>query len=151
MESNNKNYYVLGVIAIAIISGTVYLFSSSKKESVLPVVNTPTTIVPVVSTPTTIVPVAENKEAPTISYTDKGFSPSSIEVSVGTKVTFINQSGGLMRVASAAHPTHQALPGFDQLTAEPNGVSYEYTFTKAGTWEYHNHLNPGMRGLVTVK
>ncbi len=141
MESNNKNYYILGVIAVAIIAGAVYLFSSTKKADTLPVINTTTTIEP----------VTENQaEAKVIFYTDKGFSPSSIEVSVGTKVIFINQSVGLMWVASAVHPTHQALPGFDQLTAVPNGVSYEYTFTKAGTWKYHDHLNPEARGVVIV-
>ncbi len=151
MEPNNKNYYILGAIAVAIIIGAVYLFSTPKKKGSVPLVDTTTTIVPVVSTPTTIVPVAENKEAPTISYTDMGFFPNSIEVSVGSKVTFINQSARLMWVASAVHPTHQALPGFDQLVEAPNGASYEYTFTKAGTWKYHNHLNTEAQGMVNVR
>ena len=140
MESNNKNYYILVAIAIIIVAGAVYLFSSPKKAGSMPAVNT-----------TTVVPVAEEQEITTIFYTDKGFSTNSIEVTVGTKVVFINQSAGLMWVASAVHPTHQALPGFDQLTAVPNGTSYEYTFTKTGTWKYHDHLNPEARGVVTVK
>ncbi len=140
MESNNKNYYILGAIAVAIIVGAVYLFSNPKKAGVLPVVNT-----------TTTVSVAENQGTPIILYADIGFLPNSIEVPVGTKVTFKNQSVGLMRIASAVHPTHQELPGFDQLTAGPSGSSYEYTFTKAGTWKYHDHLNPGARGVVIVK
>ncbi len=171
MESNNKNYYVLGVIVIAIIAGAVYLFSSSKKESVLPVVNTPTTIMPAVNTPPMMIPgvstttaiipslnttmatasVARNLTSIPIFYTDKGFLPSSIELAVGTTVVFTNHSSGLMWVASAVHPTHQALPGFDQLTAKPKNATYEYTFTKTGSWKYHSNLKPEMGGTVTIK
>ncbi len=51
-----------------------------------------------------------------------------------------------MWVASAMHPTHQLLPGFDELTAVPKGTSYEYTFTKDGAWKFHDHINPEARG-----
>lgn len=86
----------------------------------------------------------------TVSYGATGFSPASLTVKVGTKVAFVNDSGKAMRVASAVHPTHQLLPGFDQLKSIAKGGTYEYTFAKVGTWKYHNHVSPGDTGSVVV-
>lgn len=77
-----------------------------------------------------------------VSYSDTGFIPKTISVKKGTTVTFRNNSSSKMWVASGVHPTHQLLPGFDELTSVQNGGSYDYTFVKVGTWQYHNHLNP---------
>lgn len=90
-------------------------------------------------------------EGATVRYTDSGFVPSSISVEAGTSVTFVNESSGRMRVASAVHPTHRDLPGFDQLTAVGEGETYSYTFTDAGAWKYHNHVAPGNTGVVVVE
>jgi hypothetical protein len=55
-----------------------------------------------------------------------------------------------MWVASAVHPTHLLLPGFDELKSTGKGGTYEYTFVKVGTWQYHNHVNPSDTGSVVV-
>lgn len=89
-------------------------------------------------------------ERPTVSYTDTGFAPNTLTVKKGTNVTFTNQSSKGMWVASALHPTHQLLPGFDQLKSVARGGTYEYTFDKVGTWKYHNHVNPADTGTVVV-
>ncbi len=85
-----------------------------------------------------------------VTYTDTGFAPSTVTVKKGTSVTFINGSSGGMWVASAVHPTHQLLPGFDHLKSVAKGGAYGYTFTKVGTWKYHNHVNPSDTGTVAV-
>lgn len=84
------------------------------------------------------------------TYTDSGFSPNPVTVKVGALVTFVNESSGAMWVASAVHPTHQLLPGFDQLKSVAKGGTYEYAFTKVGTWKYHNHVSPSDTGSVIV-
>ncbi len=84
----------------------------------------------------------------TVYYKDSGFAPATVTVKAGTAVKFINQSGRQMWVASNVHPTHQILPGFDELSAVANGGSYTYAFTKVGTWKYHNHINPTEMGTV---
>ncbi|HKZ35920.1 MAG TPA: cupredoxin domain-containing protein [Patescibacteria group bacterium] len=86
----------------------------------------------------------------TIAYTDTGFSPKSITVKPGTTVTFVNESSTDMWVASALHPTHLELPGFDQLQGEPKGATYSFTFEDIGTWSFHDHLNPTTFGSVIV-
>ena len=87
----------------------------------------------------------------TVTYTDQGFSPASVTVKAGTQVTFVNQSSSQMWVASAVHPTHQALPGFDQLQGAARNGSYSYAFDQVGTWKYHNHLSPTQTGTVVVE
>lgn len=89
-------------------------------------------------------------ERSTVAYTDGGFAPNTLTVKKGTNVTFTNQSSKGMWVASALHPTHQLLPGFDQLKSVANGGTYEYTFEKVGTWKYHNHVAASDTGTVVV-
>ena len=86
----------------------------------------------------------------TVSYTDSGFAPKTLTVKKGTPVTFRNDSSSKMWVASGVHPTHQLLPGFDELTSVVKSGTYTYTFVKVGTWQYHNHLNPTDLGVVMV-
>ena len=85
-----------------------------------------------------------------VTYSDTGFAPKTVTVKKGATVTFMNESGKGMWVASALHPTHQLLPGFDQLKSAARGGSYEYTFKKVGTWKYHNHVAASDFGSVTV-
>lgn len=85
-----------------------------------------------------------------VTYTDTGYVPKEITVKKGTKVTFRNESASGMWVASGVHPTHQLLPGFDQLKSVAKGGVYEYTFAKAGKWQYHNHLKATDTAVVQV-
>lgn len=86
----------------------------------------------------------------TVKYTDNGFSPNKIEINEGGMVEFQNESSMNMWVASANHPGHEKLPTFDQFRAFTKGSVYRYVFKKAGAWEYHDHLNPSLGGVVVV-
>ncbi len=85
-----------------------------------------------------------------VTLTEGGFAPNPVTVKAGTTVTFVNESGGAMWVASAPHPTHSILAGFDQLASVGKSGTYEYAFTKIGTWKYHNHVNASVTGSVVV-
>lgn len=89
--------------------------------------------------------------AMTVSMTDTGFSPATITVPAGTTVTFVNNGQAAHRPASNPHPTHTDLPGFDATRALQTGESYSFTFTKVGTWGYHDHPNPSTKGQVVVQ
>ena len=95
-----------------------------------------------VQAPETLPVTQQSPATNTIAYTDTGFSPQSITVKPGTTVTFVNQSSTDMWIASAVHPTHLELPGFDQLKGGPKGSTYSFTFEDVGTWRFHDHLNP---------
>lgn len=100
-------------------------------------------------------------DAVTVTYTTSGFKPSTVEVTEGQTVTFINQSDRKMWVGSDDHPTHTKYPvksagdclgsSFDSCRGLAVGESFTFTFTEAGSWGYHNHSQAGHRGTVVVK
>lgn len=121
------------------------------------------------TTPATVdVGVDVGTSAPvTVTYTDQGFSPKSVSVAVGSSVKFVNNSTHKMWVASDAHPTHAKYDGtstsqhcvsgsttggtFDECTAVAPGTVYTFTFSEAGSFTYHNHVQASDSGIVTVK
>ncbi len=139
---NNKILVGFVVLVGGAIAGWYLLGSGYSK-------GTPASEVAPKTNETTGAPVVSGEKT-SISYGTGGFTPATVTVKVGTTVRFANDGSAQMWVASAVHPTHQVLPGFDQLTSVGNGGSYEYTFTKVGTWKYHNHVNPSETGTVIV-
>ncbi len=111
------------------------------------------------STPSTGAPMTA-----TITYDGNSFSPSNVTIAQGGTVTWTDTSGSRMWVATAPHPVHTGYDGTDRQThcaagytgAAPfdqckGGSSFSFTFTKSGTWPYHDHMNPGAFGSVTVQ
>lgn len=100
----------------------------------------------------------------TVHYTSSGFTPKSISIKAGEKVTFVNDTSGAMWVASDEHPTHTEFDGTDRTThcsgaytgptpfdqCQP-GSSYTFVFAKTGTFEYHNHSAAQFTGTVVVQ
>ena len=79
---------------------------------------------------------------------DGAFSPSHIEVVLGTAVTWTNRDDiphGVIIAPGviATQDTWQSGPLYP-------GVSFSYTFTSRGTFVYHCSEHPGMSGTVTV-
>ena len=85
-----------------------------------------------------------------VVYGAEGFSPSTIEIKIGDTVVFKNESGKGMWIASDPHPIHNENPEFDAGISTANGNSWSFTFTKDGTFSYHNHLNSSFKGKVVV-
>ncbi|MEY4747583.1 MAG: hypothetical protein RLZZ416_632 [Candidatus Parcubacteria bacterium] len=97
-----------------------------------------------------------------VSYDGKSFTPSTVTIKKGGTVTWNGPSG--MWVASGQHPEHA---GYDETTRAEHcasgykgpkpfdqcakGASYSFTFDKAGTWSYHDHVNASAFGKVIVQ
>lgn len=163
----NKNTVIGIVIAIIVIGGGILYFQNAKNQyggggndTETPTINNP------VSNTTTSEPVtipsgndqtkstgesASQTKTITVTYTDQGFSPPGVGINLGDTVKFVNQSGGGMWVASNPHPIHTDYPEFDEKTFVQNGSSYQFTFTRVGSWSYHNHGRASMGGAVIVK
>lgn len=90
----------------------------------------------------------ESVEENTVIYTELGFSPNNLTVEKGTTVTFVNNSGKPMWVASDPHPVHTDHSAFDQLSG---GKEYSFTFGDPGSYRYHNHLVPTDTGVAIVE
>ncbi|TSC71708.1 MAG: plastocyanin-like protein [Parcubacteria group bacterium Gr01-1014_38] len=86
----------------------------------------------------------------TVSIATTGFSPATVSVPVNGTVTFTNSDTQSHQVSSDPHPIHTNYPPLNGDVLAP-GQSRTVTFTQAGTFGYHDHLNPGLRGTVTVR
>lgn len=95
-------------------------------------------------------PAAETAQTHRIDMTANGFSPSEISIKVGDTVNFVNTDTEVHWPASAMHPTHLLLPGFEALGGVMAGSTYAYTFIKTGTWGFHDHLHVAFQGKVIV-
>ncbi len=140
----NKILVVAVVAAIAVV-GIYILLGASKngaQNSMSEQAATPT----VEKTDKSKMEQAKN----TITLTSQGFSPSTLTVSKGAKVVWVNNSGSTASINSNPHPTHTDYPllNLGQVT---DGESVELTFPKSGTYGYHNHLNPTETGTVIVE
>lgn len=78
------------------------------------------------------------------------FSPKDITIGVGESVTWQNLDAVDHTVNSAVHPTHLVYPPLNLGVIKP-GESKSLTFPEAGTYKYHDHLNPSLVGSVTVQ
>ncbi|WP_377273622.1 cupredoxin family copper-binding protein [Peterkaempfera sp. SMS 1(5)a] len=72
------------------------------------------------------------------------FSPATLKIKAGTKVTWTNQDTDAHTVTSAGSggPLHSA--------ALATHASYSYTFTKPGTYAYLCTIHPFMTATVEV-
>lgn len=174
-----KTGWVLAIVILALIAGggfALYALNNHSapvaQEEVKEVAtgtseetSTPTDTEP---SATVDVGVSVGTSAPvTVTYTDQGFSPKSVTVAVGSSVKFVNNSTHKMWVASDVHPTHAKYDGtntsqhcaqgtttggaFDECSAVAPGTVYTFSFDKAGSFTYHNHVQASDSGMVTVK
>ena len=97
--------------------------------------------------------MSQNKQASLqtnrVTLTSSGFTPQSITVKAGTKVTWTNNSGTTATVDSAAHPTHLVYPLLN-LGNFVSGETLSLVFDQPGTYKYHNHLDASQTGVVVV-
>jgi len=99
-----------------------------------------------------------------VEITPSGFSPKTLEINLGDKVTWINKGSTNSWPASAFHPTHTIYPGssiskcgtvergniFDACSSFGEGGSYSFTFNEVGNWNYHDHLISSKTGTIIV-
>jgi len=111
-------------------------------------------------------PVGDDSYVALITYTDGGFSPATTNVKVGDTVRFVNNSARGMWVGADEHPTHTEYDGtatrehcaegaatggaFDMCRQGVPGEFWEFTFTKAGSFDFHNHAQSSHGGTVVV-
>ena len=77
-----------------------------------------------------------------VSAMNFAFSPSSLAVRAGTRVTFTNHD-------MVTH-TFTANGGLFNSGNVTSGHSYVFTFSTAGSYAYHCQIHPYMTGTVTV-
>ena len=164
------------ILALIIIAGGYYFYDTYRKADFVKVEDlqqSPTT--PNAPTPT---PTKESVATPTpktnqgggtfssgeenvdggsgvqvleVVFDGSSFSPSPLNINVNDWVFFKNASDSDLWVASDPHHSHTGYAGFDSKKIIAKGATYKFEFTKAGTFGYHNDLNPSQTGSITVK
>lgn len=87
-----------------------------------------------------------------VSISTGGFMSATLQIAVGTQVVWTNNDTQPHQVAADPHPLDNSITGFDSTQILQKGDSYSFTFTKMGTYHYHDHLNPlTLQGTVIVK
>lgn len=128
---------MIGILVVVLLLAGAFLFLSRGK----------TTIPPVVSKP---VQQTQQQEEVKITYSSTGFSPNSVTIKAGTKVTWTNTGGGKLSLNSDPHPTHSNYRPLN-LGFITDGQSKSLVFDTPGTYGYHNHFNASDTGTVIVK
>lgn len=93
---------------------------------------------------------SSSSETATITFTDSGFSPSTLTVKSGTVVTVVNNSSQSLQFSSDDHPTHREDPeiNMDVLASGEKGT---FTATTTGTHSFHDHLDDSKVGTLIVE
>ncbi len=90
----------------------------------------------------------------TVTVTSEGFSPATVTIKVGDTVQWKNESDATVYVAPDTHPSHTKYAGTwddDGTGRIGSGETYSFTFPKAGTYTYHDHLRSVRTGAVIVE
>lgn len=149
-----SNKVVVGiVVAVIVVLAGFFLVYNKPSYSPSPQPQSSTPRPQKSTSPVTVQPSATNeatKEQNVITLTAGGFSPSTLTVKAGTKVSWINKSGSQATVNSIPHPVHTNYQPLN-LGSFTDGSTISLTFDKAGTYGYHNHLNPGQTGTIIVQ
>ena len=137
---NKKTIWVV-VAVVVIIGGAIGAYAMTQKDAGAP------------SNPSTSDSGKKDsgkKIAATITYSDSGYSPSTITVKSGDTIAIKNTSSSEMQFDSDPHPVHT---DDEELNAGPvaPGQTITFTVTTTGTYGYHNHLNPSDSGTIVIK
>lgn len=85
-----------------------------------------------------------------VVLTDEGYTPGEITIRSGQSVKFTTTRGKIFWPASDYHPVHDLYPEFDPKIPIDGDKAWSFTFTKIGTWHYHDHLAPYYTGTIKV-
>ena len=85
-----------------------------------------------------------------VAVTPDGFSPASISIKKGSSVEFTSTDMAPHWVESDPYPSATSLPALDATAAIGSGDSFTAVINSAGTYTYHDRLNPTVTGTVIV-
>lgn len=135
---------VTGLVGLALIIGVVLV--TTHKSNKQPADNN--AAAPASSSANTS--AEQSNAAATLTYTDNGFSPSSITVKSGDTVAIKNNSSQTMQLDSDPHPVHTNDPELNVGTVEA-GKTVTFKVEVKGTHGVHNHLDSSETATIIVQ
>lgn len=124
----NKKIIIIVVVIIIVIIAGILLKDYIKPYSLTGDKNIPTNI-----------PLISNE----INIQNFNFSPTTLNVQVGEKVTWKQNDQAIHKIVS----TEELFTSNDL----NSGDEFNFTFTKAGEYDYYCSIHPSMYGKIIVK
>ena|SRR5580765_6919129 len=133
-----KMIWLAVLIAVVLVAAGVVIAMQGSDNKQSPTQNTPT------NTPATNTNSSSSTSATnSVSINNFAFSPASITVKKGTKVTWTNKD-------STSHTVTADSSSGPKSSLLGQGESYSFTFDTVGTFSYHCQVHSTMTGTVTV-
>ena len=135
-----KNRFLIIILLIVVLSAVFYALYSKNEKGIADDYKTVRSFDKSLIVPSDVVVIRKSD----------GFYPPEITIKKGTRVVWVNKSGRPFWPASDLHPTHELYSEFDPKEPILDGQAWAFTFERAGTWSYHDHLRPNKRGVIKV-
>jgi plastocyanin len=90
----------------------------------------------------------------TVTIANGRVTPSSVTISLGQSVTFVNQDGRTRNISSDPHPEHTQCPALTIGNLANGQTRLSSALTVARTCGYHDHDDPDnllMKGTVIIQ
>lgn len=84
-----------------------------------------------------------------ITITNGKVTPAHTDAALCDTITFINNDERTREIGFGSHPNHSGYAGQDDLLVT-KGHSKTITLNEAGSYDFHDHLNPTVTGSFTV-
>lgn len=136
------------ILVSAFLLSACSLYPSGTQDSAVPPTSTQPVISPEVSG--TLSPSTEPLSSTTVSISESGFEPASVTINAGETIIWNNADTATHTVNSDPHPIHTTYPPLNLGPISP-GTSKSLSFPTPGTYTYHDHLNPSLKGTVIVQ
>jgi plastocyanin len=88
--------------------------------------------------------LGEPGSTPTVDIQYSTFTPESLDVPVGTTVTWVNHD-------NVEHSVTSTEGGTMKQSVKGNGGTSRYTFSRPGAYSYYCHWHSHMRGTINVR
>ncbi len=138
---------VIGVVVVAVLLlGGYLLMNGSKKPTSS---NNSST-----NTNTSTNNSTTASDSVTVTYTDSGFTPSSVTLKKGGTLTWKNDASDQVQIGVNPHPVHTGNRAITngEFTLDLNpGDTKTITINDTGTFGYHDHLDPTISGTIIVQ
>lgn len=144
----SRNVVIGAVVVVVVVLGWYYFQSQKGGVNYTSPQLTPTATQPEESPATSS---AQTVEKNVVNIQSSGFLPKDVTIKVGESVTWVNQDTSDHQVKSAVHPTHLVYPPLNNVDLIKPGEKKPLVFPTAGSYKYHDHLNPSLIGSVTVE
>ena len=156
MSSQNLTITAVVVVLLLALGGWFVLKSqNSATPSPTPAATAVIQTVPSPSPMDSSAPTSSSSSATTgeqmVTISSSGFSPATVTIKAGQTVTWTNKDTAMHTVNSDPHPVHTAYPPLNTVGRLSPGQVKSLSFPTAGTYRYHDHLNPDWTGTVVVQ